>query len=117
MHRTRSKRWLAQLAVLALVVPAVALGATTRSNTPAAPTGGKVTLNYWDMQWGGPAFMNQIKKNVAEFNRTHPGIEVKFTELSWGDYMQKILSAVQAGTPPDVSGGDAGIAFNMNAQS
>ena len=116
MHRTRSKRWLAQLAVLALVVPAVALGATTRSDTAAAPTGGKVTLNYWDMQWGGPKFMNQIRKNVAEFNRTHPNIEVKFTELSWGDYMQKILSAVQAGTPPDVSGGDAGIAFNMDAQ-
>ena len=118
MRNTRRTIVFARLAALALLVVAVAYGATA-SGAPtksAAKGGGEVTLNYWDMQWGGPAFMNQIKKNVAEFNRTHPGIEVKFTELSWGDYMQKILSAVQAGTPPDVSGGDAGIAFNMNAQ-
>lgn len=85
------------------------------SGTPATKEH-PVTLQYWDMQWGPPRFMNQIKKNVAEFNASHPAIKVKFTELSWGDYMQKILSAAQAGTPPDVSGGDSGIAFNMDAQ-
>ncbi len=81
MHITRSKRLLVQLTVLALVVPAVALGATTRGSAPAARTAEPVVLNYWDMQWGGPKFMNQIKKNVEFFNSTHPGIQVKFTEL------------------------------------
>src|SRR4051794_784278 len=74
---------------------------------------GPVKLNYWDMQWGSPTFMNQLKKNVAEFNKEHPGIQVDFTQLSWGDYQQKLLSAVQAGNPPDVGGGDSGIPFNM----
>jgi ABC-type glycerol-3-phosphate transport system substrate-binding protein len=68
------------------------------------------------MQWGSPTFMGQLKKNVAEFNKQNPNVEVKFTELSWGDYQQKLLSAVQAGNPPDVGGGDSGIAFNMDAQ-
>jgi len=77
---------------------------------------GPVKLNYWDMQWGSPTFMNQLKKNVAEFNKEHPGIQVDFTQLSWGDYQQKLLSAVQAGNPPDVGGGDSGIPFNMDAQ-
>jgi ABC-type glycerol-3-phosphate transport system substrate-binding protein len=36
--------------------------------------------------------------------------------LSWGDYMQKMLSAVAAGTPPDVTGGDSGLPFNFYAQ-
>jgi ABC-type glycerol-3-phosphate transport system substrate-binding protein len=77
---------------------------------------GVANLQYWDMQWGSPTFMNQLKKNVDEFNKTHPKIQVKFTQLSWGDYQQKLLSAVQAGDPPDIGGGDSGIPFNMNAQ-
>jgi multiple sugar transport system substrate-binding protein len=77
---------------------------------------GPVQLNYWDMQWGSPTFMKQLKQNVASFNSAHPDIKVKFTELSWGDYQQKLLSAVQAGNPPDIGGGDSGIPFNMDAQ-
>ena len=85
----------AALCLLVLVAASVAYGANRTHK--AAP----VVLNYWDMQWGGPPLMNQIKKNVATFNATHPSIQVKFTELSWGDYTQKILSAVQAGAPPE----------------
>jgi ABC-type glycerol-3-phosphate transport system substrate-binding protein len=80
----------------------------------AAPNA--VVLNYWDMQWGGPVFMNQLQDNVTEFNRTHPEIFVNFQQLSWGDYTQKFLSAIQAGNPPDIGGGDSGIPFNMDAQ-
>jgi multiple sugar transport system substrate-binding protein len=73
-------------------------------------------LNYWDMQWGGPALMGQLKDNVKQFNKEHKNIQVKFQQLAWGDYSQKLLSAVQAGNPPDIGGGDSGIPFNMNAQ-
>lgn len=87
-----------------------------KAQPTVTPAAGAVVLNYWDMQWGGPEFMNQLQDNVTEFNRTHPNIYVKFQQLSWGDYTQKILSAVQAGNPPDISGGDSGIPFNMDAQ-
>jgi multiple sugar transport system substrate-binding protein len=46
----------------------------------------------------------------------NPGIHVSFQELGWGDYMQKITSATESGDPPDMSGGDGGIAFNLAAQ-
>jgi ABC-type glycerol-3-phosphate transport system substrate-binding protein len=91
-------------------------GSDNATQGQGAEKGGKVVLKYWDMQWGSPTFMGQLKKNVAEFNKANPSIEVKFTELSWGDYQQKLLSAVQAGNPPDIGGGDSGIAFNMDAQ-
>lgn len=81
-----------------------------------APAEGAVQLQYWDMQWGSPVFMSALQNLVTEFNTSHPEIHVSFQQLSWGDYMQKLLSAVQAGTPPDMSGGDSGIAFNMAAQ-
>src|SRR5205085_4198012 len=110
---------LATTVLLTAVVGGGALAASaatpaTRNVTPAHST---VVLNYWDMQWGGPRFTNQTKANVAAFNRTHTGIYVKYQQLSWGDYTQKLLSAVQAGSPPDVGGGDAGIPFTMNAQA
>lgn len=80
------------------------------------PAEGAVQLQYWDMQWGSAAFMARLQDNVTEFNQEHPDIHVSFTQLAWGDYTQKLLSAVQAGNPPDVGGGDSGIPFNMAAQ-
>src|ERR671911_599354 len=81
-----------------------------------APAEGAVQLKYWDMEWGDETFMSALQNLVTEFNTEHPEIHVTFQRLSWGDYMQKLLSAAQAGTPPDMSGGDSGIAFNMAAQ-
>lgn len=80
------------------------------------PAEGAVLLNYWDMAWGSTAFMTRLQDNVTEFNQQHPEIHVTFTQLAWGDYTQKILSATQAGNPPDVGGGDSGIPFNLAAQ-
>ncbi|MDQ3657957.1 MAG: sugar ABC transporter substrate-binding protein [Chloroflexota bacterium] len=81
-----------------------------------APAEGAVRLEYWDMNWGSDIFMAQLQDNVTEFNLAHPEIHVTFQQLAWGDYTQKFLAAVQAGTPPDVGGGDSGIPFNMAAQ-
>jgi multiple sugar transport system substrate-binding protein len=108
----------ATLASLSMIAAACGGGGGGDGSTQGqgADKNGKVVLKYWDMQWGSPTFMGQLKKNVAEFNKANPDIEVKFTELSWGDYSQKLLSAVQAGNPPDIGGGDSGIAFNMDAQ-
>ena len=119
-HRGLGRRRGVSLA-LALSLVTVAACGSGGSGEPApedgaAAEGEEVVLDYWDMQWGGPPLMNQIKKNVEQFNEEHPDIEVKFQQLSWGDYSQKLLSAVQAGNPPDVSGGDSGIPFNMDAQ-
>ena len=115
------QRLIALVAVLALLFPVVGFAqeeeepeVTPQPTIP--PAEGAVQLQYWDMQWGEASFMSALQDNVTEFNRTHPDIHVTFTQLSWADYMQKILSAIQAGNPPDISGGDSGIAFNMAAQ-
>lgn len=105
---------LATPALLACIVVGGSLAASAAA--PAKQPQAPVVLNFWDMQWGGTPFTNQVKANIAAFNKSHPGIVVKYRQLSWGDYTQKFLSAVQAGTPPDVAGGDSGIPFTMNAQ-
>lgn len=74
-----------------------------------------VTLQYWDMQWG-TALMAAVQTQMEIYNAANPYVDVEYTELSWGDYNQKFLSAIAAGTPPDVSGGGSGTPYNMHAQ-
>jgi ABC-type glycerol-3-phosphate transport system substrate-binding protein len=70
-------------------------------------------LEYWEMDWGLTDALQQV---VNDFNTQNPDIYVKMTQLSWGDYTQKFLGALAAGTPPDISGGDGGMPFNFDAQ-
>ena len=101
---------------------ATAEGATTEATaaeeeaTPMptlTPAPGAVVLNYWEMDWGLTEPLQQL---VNEFNAANPGIYVQMTQLEWGDYTQKILGAISAGTAPDISGGDSGMPFNLTAQ-
>jgi multiple sugar transport system substrate-binding protein len=118
LTRRRFAQGVAGLGALLVVRPAGAQG-TAPQATPlptVAPGEGATRLQYWDMQWGGDVFMSTLQNLVTAFNKEHPEINVSFNQLSWGDYMQKLLSATQASKPPDMSGGDSGIAFNMGAQ-
>ena len=95
---------------------AAAAGPTPKPTAPPptlTPAPGAVTLQYWDMDWG---FKQVLQDRVNEFNKQNPGIYVKFTQLEWGDYTQKLQGAIAAGTTPDVSGGDSGLPFNFDAQ-
>jgi ABC-type glycerol-3-phosphate transport system substrate-binding protein len=122
MKKVRPFRRIRRAAALTLALGLAATTAACSAEASGAQAGGNTgackhaQLNYWDMQWGGPAFMNALKGNVQQFNKEHKNIQVKFQQLAWGDYSQKLLSAVQAGNPPDIGGGDSGIPFNMNAQ-
>ena len=115
MH-VRKRGLFSLLAAPALLAFVVGSGFVASAATPAKHAHAPIVLNFWDMQWGGTPFTNQVKAEVAAFNKSHPGIVVKYRQLSWGDYTQKLLSAVQAGSPPDIGGGDSGIPFTMNAQ-
>lgn len=86
----------------------------TKAPATAAPAQ-KVKLEYWDMAWGDK-LMGAIQENVKAFNDSHPNIEVKYTELAWGDYNQKFQSAIASGNPPDVAGGGGSTPFAMYAQ-
>jgi ABC-type glycerol-3-phosphate transport system substrate-binding protein len=118
-------RW--RLSALVLIVLALLIGACMAPVPTQAPTAGEpapaageegaapVTLQYWEMNWGDLVTAS-LEELVAEFNQSHPDIQVELTILNWGDYVQKMLSAVAAGNPPDVTGGDSGLPFNFYAQ-
>ncbi len=62
-------------------------------------TSGVVTVQFWHAMPG--ALGDALDDLVAEFNETHPGIDIE--SVSMGRYQalsQKIMAAVAAGQPP-----------------
>lgn len=88
-------------AVAAAVSLALLTSACAGSDAPASSAAGgdgkPVTLTYWT--WTGGA-----EAATAEFNRTHPDIQVRFSQIPGGaDGYSKISNAIKAGDAPDVA--------------
>lgn len=61
----------------------------------------KVTISF--MEVGEPAKIIAAKKCIEIFEKLHPNIAVKYTPVSYGEWSDKLLSMIAAGTPFDVS--------------
>ena len=44
----------------------------------AAQTGAPVEIQFWDMVWGPPEYIDAGKALIEEFNATHPDIQVTY---------------------------------------
>jgi multiple sugar transport system substrate-binding protein len=64
-------------------------------------------LEFWDMVWGPPEYIDTGEKLVAQFNADHPGIVVDYRSTPWSNWYQTFTTAIGAGTAPDVSTGAA----------
>jgi len=41
----------------------------------------KVDVQFWDMIWGGPEYIDAGKALVAQFNQEHPEINVTYRSI------------------------------------
>jgi multiple sugar transport system substrate-binding protein len=90
------KRGLVFLSVLACFLLITSCGGKQEG------TGGKIMVNFW-YGFGGP-LGESLEKMIADFNATHPEIQVK--GVSMGQYAalsQKIMAAIAAGNPPTLA--------------
>jgi multiple sugar transport system substrate-binding protein len=93
---------------LALAVTALALGgafataAATESTAATAHKSSVIHLTWWTM-WSG-ASLQPVNELVAQWNKTHPGIQVTETNIPSvaTTSTAKLLSSIAAGDPPDV---------------
>ena len=58
-------------------------------------------LQFWTIQLS-PKFDPLIRGMVADWERRHPGVRVRWTDLPFGSVERKLLAAVFARTAPDV---------------
>ncbi|MBD0334015.1 MAG: sugar ABC transporter substrate-binding protein [Cyanobacteria bacterium Co-bin13] len=75
-------------------------GAPTASNSGQAD-GGTQDVEFWTMQLQ-PQFTDYFNTLIAQFEAEHPGVKVRWVDVPWADMQSKILTAVSAGTAPDV---------------
>jgi multiple sugar transport system substrate-binding protein len=100
MHKDPN-RFLFPLYLIVLFV--IAAGAIAMLWRGAGHTGG------WDRKpgeiifagWGGPEEKDVFTRLVAEFEREHPDIKVRYIQVPQ-NYMQKLQIMMAGGTPPDV---------------
>jgi multiple sugar transport system substrate-binding protein len=64
-----------------------------------------VDLQFWDMIWGPPEYIDAGKSLVAQFNQEHPDVTVTYRSIPWTNWYQTFLTAIGSGTAPDVSTG------------
>lgn len=58
-------------------------------------------VEFWTMQLQ-PQFTDYFNGLIAEFEQANPGVKVRWVDVPWTDMQSKILTAVSAGTAPDV---------------
>jgi multiple sugar transport system substrate-binding protein len=63
------------------------------------------TLNFWDMIWGPPQYIDAARALVARFNSENPNIQVTYRSVPWANWYQTFVTAVGAGAAPDISTG------------
>ncbi|MCD6101161.1 MAG: ABC transporter substrate-binding protein [Candidatus Marinimicrobia bacterium] len=68
--------------------------------TIALLTFGKVTITIWTFFGGGEGYI--MTNLIKQFNQEHPDIEVQEQIVEWGQYYNKLLTAIVAGEPPDI---------------
>ena len=64
-------------------------------------TDGIQEVEFWTMQLQ-PDFTDYFNTLIAEFEAENPDIQVRWVDVPWADMQSKILTAVSAGTAPDV---------------
>jgi len=90
--------------ILALVGLALSwLVSCSPANNSGASNGSSETqeVEFWTMQLQ-PQFTDYFNERITAFEQANPGITVNWVDVPWGDMQSKILTAVSAGTAPDV---------------
>jgi multiple sugar transport system substrate-binding protein len=66
-----------------------------------------VDIEFWDMIWGPPEYIDVGKALVAQFNQEHADIRVTYRSIPWTNWYQTFVTAIGSGTAPDISTGAA----------
>lgn len=73
-------------------------GVLDRDTTTDPETRPPIELTYWGL-WEPAHIMNDI---ITDFNLTHPHIVVNYQQQSITDYRERLQSALQSGSGPDI---------------
>lgn len=96
----RIKSWF-KLCAFALVGLLVSVLVSCSPGGGSSQTATSPQVEFWTMQLQ-PQFTDYFNQLIANFEKENPGTKVKWVDVPWADMQSKILTAVSAGTAPDV---------------
>jgi multiple sugar transport system substrate-binding protein len=97
-------RWLPPSSVM-LLPSALATLVGILVGSPPTQAKDHVDLQFWDMIWGPPEYIDAGKALVEQFNQQHPDITVTYRSIPWTNWYQTFVTAIGSGTAPDISTG------------
>jgi multiple sugar transport system substrate-binding protein len=62
-------------------------------------------VQFWDMVWGPPEYIDSARKLVDQFNKANPGIQVTYQSTPWSSWPQVFTTAIGSGSAPEISTG------------
>lgn len=96
MHETTTSR--RRLLQLALAGTALSL---SMGQAMAQP----VSIDFWDMIWGGSEYPVAAQALVDRFNAENPDIQVVYRSVPWSNWYETYVTAIASGSAPDLSTG------------
>lgn len=92
---------LAKLAAGVVAVATLTATATACGSGGGSSSGGTVTLKFQSLAFQKPT-VTAVKKIVADWNKSHPKIQVKETDGSWDSVHDQLVTQFAGGTAPDI---------------
>lgn len=89
-------RSVGRLALIILLLTVVGLFSCS-----STPTEESITVEFWTIALGD-AFADYVNGMIETYERAHPGIRIKWVDVSGGEVAEKFLAAVVGGVPPDL---------------
>ena len=111
----KTKRLLAILLALVMLLSLAACGGTDGTTETQAPASGNETaaaeeapqelsgeITFWHSFTQGPR-MEKIQAAADEFMELHPGVTITIETFSWADFYTKWTTGLASGNVPDIS--------------
>lgn len=76
-------------------------GGAPNASSSGGTGDGPQEVEFWTMQLQ-PEFTDYFNGLIADFEAANPDIKVRWVDVPWADMQSKVLTAVSAGTAPDV---------------
>ena len=70
--------------------------------SPADQRDDTITLEFWTIALGD-AFADYIEGMIAEYEADHPGVKIKWVDVSGAEVAEKFLASLVGDTPPDLA--------------
>ncbi|MFF9812967.1 ABC transporter substrate-binding protein [Streptomyces sp. NPDC014006] len=101
--------------VLALTATACGDDGNGTGGDKGSEGSGKGEIVFWDNNGG--VRTDIWKEVIADFEKAHPGIKVKYVGIAAKEYQSKVDTAIQGGGLPDVGGVGAAMLAEFSAQN